>query len=132
MLTGTRVSLWKVRHEAFQVLVLDQYILTVTEPLGDGKCRGVLPNGSRYVLEGNGQWWAEKRKADPEMGILTPAVSIWNTAMSRPVGPMRVLDYHKGAAVIPDGDVQKCDKHNRYFHLGSVCRRCLKEAHKAS
>jgi hypothetical protein len=107
-------------------------MLTITEPLGDGKRRGVLPNGSRYVLEGNGQWWAEKRKADPKMESLTPAVSIWNTAMSRPVGPMRVLDFYKGTVVIPDGDVDKCEKHNKYFHFGSSCRHCLKEVRKAS
>lgn len=117
---GQKICLWKYRAETLQFLVDKQHTLTVTEDLGDSKYSGTLEDGSVYSY-GNGSWWAES--AEGEL-MFDMAVNIWNTAMCRLEGAMRIILLPEGKNIEPDGDVEKCDKHNRYFFSGGSCFGC--------
>ncbi len=94
-------------------------MLTVTE-LRDGKYRGVLEDGSVYSFE-NDSWWAESAECEMKLDM---AIVVWNTAMRQPEAAMRVIQLPEGKNIEPDGDVEKCEKHNRYIFTGCRCFMC--------
>lgn len=128
MFFGQKIRLWKYRAETLQFLVDQQFMLTITEDLGDGKYMGTLEDGSVYSFE-NGSWWAESAEGEMKLDM---AVHVWNTAMRKPEGNMRVILLPEGNNIVPDGDVEKCEKHNRYYFCRGSCISCRVDAQLAS
>jgi hypothetical protein len=124
MFLGQKIRLWKYHVETRQFLVDQQFMLTVTEDLGDGKYTGTLEDGSVYSYE-NGVWWAESAEGEMKLDM---AMHIWNIAMRKAEYNMRVLLLPEGRNIEPDGDVEKCEKHNRYFLSGNRCLGCRMDA----
>lgn len=120
MFLGQKIRLWRYRAETLQFLVSQQFMLTVTEDLGNNKYTGTLEDGSVYRHE-NGYWWADSAEGEMKLDM---AVHVWNTAMRKPEGNMRVILLPEGNNIEPDGDVEKCAKHNKYFFSRGSCIGC--------
>lgn len=124
MFLGQKIRLWRYRVETLQFLIDQEYLLTVTEDLGDGKYTGTLEDGSVYSFE-NGSWWAESAEGEMKLDM---AVHVWNAAMRKHEWNFRVILLPEGDDIVPTGDVEKCEKHNRYYFSRGSCISCRVDA----
>ncbi|MBP6888105.1 MAG: hypothetical protein KBC21_00220 [Candidatus Pacebacteria bacterium] len=89
---------------------------------------GTLEDGSAYSFE-NGSWWAESAEGEMKLDM---AVHVWNTTMRKPEGNTRVILLPEGNNIVPDGDVEKCEKHNRYYFSRGSCIGCRVDARNSA
>jgi hypothetical protein len=120
MFVGQKIRLWKFHAQTLQLLVEQQYMLTVTARISETHFTGTLEDGSVYSFD-NGYWWAVSDQGQIKLEI---AVHVWNVVMSKPEGNMRIILLPEGENIVPDGDVEKCKKHNRYHYSRGSCIRC--------
>lgn len=128
MFLGQKIRLWKYHAETLQFLIDQQYMLIVIAQVGESHFTGTLEDSSVYNFE-NGSWWSESSEGEVRLDM---AVHVWNTAMRKPEGNMRVILLPEGNNIEPDGDVEKCEKHNRYYFSRGSCISCRVDAQLAS
>lgn len=117
---GQKIRLWKCRTDAHQLQIEQQYMLTVTELFEGGTCRGTIEDGSVYAFE-FGHWFTRSINS---VAKLDTAARAWNVATEK---DMRVILLPEREDIEPDGDVEKCKKHNRYYLSGTLCQKCRKK-----
>jgi hypothetical protein len=127
MFVGQKIQLWQYFLETLQCLVHQEYLLTITAELGDGKYAGTLEDGTAYFFE-NGTWWAESSEGPSKLEM---AVDVWNTAMRSREWNLRVIKLPSGDNIVPTGDVEKCETHNRYYFSRGSCVGCRVDAHRS-